>query len=125
MGGSFKSGAIAPRFVVRAWKDQTALARIDVIKAWIGADGAPHEKVVQHPVAAASSASACITFQDDEPTPGPALYYARVLETPTPRWSSYDCEKAPAANPSECAPGGALRAMIQERAWTSPIWRNP
>jgi hypothetical protein len=63
--------------------------------------------------------------QDTEPAPGPALYYARVLEAPTPRYSSYDCEKAPNANPTGCAEGGALRKMIQERAWTSPIWRMP
>ncbi|MBL8606489.1 MAG: DUF3604 domain-containing protein [Myxococcales bacterium] len=124
MGGSFKSGATAPRFVIRAWKDQAPLARVDVVKAWVDGAGALKEKVVQRALPAAS-ATACITWQDDDPTPGPALYYARVLEDPTPRWSAYDCARAPNANPAGCADGGALRTMIQERAWTSPIWREP
>jgi hypothetical protein len=124
MGGSFKSGAAAPRFVVRAWKDQTALARVDIVKAWVDGAGALRERVVQN-VLAAGSATACLTWQDDEATPGPALYYARVLEAPTPRWSANDCAKAASANPAACADGGALNVMIQERAWTSPIWREP
>lgn len=125
MGGAFKSGASAPRFIVRAWKDKARLARVDIVKAWVDAGGVAREKIAIHPIGAASSAAACVTWQDDEPTPGPALYYARVLEEPTPRWSSYDCARAPNVNPSACAPGGALRKNIQERAWTSPIWRMP
>lgn len=126
MGGVFKSPAAsaAPKLVVRAWKDETPLARVDIVKAWIDGAGTVKEKVVAKPLDAASSASACVTWQDDEATPGPALYYARVLEAPTPRWSSHDCDKAPNANPAGCAQGGALRKTIQERAWTSAIWRN-
>lgn len=125
MGGSFKSGGSAPRFVVRAWKDAAALARVDIVKLAVDGTGVAKEKVIARPLDAASSSSACVTWQDDEATPGPALYYARVLEAPTPRWSSYDCDRAPLANPAACADGGALRTMIQERAWTSPIWRAP
>lgn len=124
MGGTFKSGAAAPRFVVRAWKDQTALARVDVVKAWVDGAGALKEKVVQNALPGGAS-TACVTWQDDDPTPGPALYYARVLEAPTPRWSKLDCARAPLANPTECAAGGAYDKTIQERAWTSPIWREP
>ncbi len=45
-----------------------------------------------------------------------AVYYVRVLEIPTPRWSTYDAV-ALGLPPSDMVP-----ATIQERAWTSPIW---
>ena len=48
-----------------------------------------------------------------------AFYYVRVLEIPTPRWSTYD-----AANLGVDVPGG-LATSIQERAYTSPIWYQP
>jgi len=119
MGGTFRGPA---RFVVHAWKDATPLARIDIVKVWIDGSGTARERVVARPVT--DGTSACSTWEDDDAT-GPALYYARILETPTPRWSAYDCDRAPAANPTGCAPGGELRRPIQERAWTSPIWRLP
>jgi hypothetical protein len=48
-----------------------------------------------------------------------AVYYARVLQIPTPRWSTYDAKKLGVLPPSNVA------ATIQERAWTSPIWYTP
>jgi hypothetical protein len=61
----------------------------------------------------------------------PAFYYARVLEEPSCRWSVYDC-RAVGANPfdsscsthPECCPA-QTDPVIQERAWTSPIWYRP
>jgi hypothetical protein len=84
----------------------------------------------------------------------PAFYYVRVLENPTCRWSTLHCQAA-AVNPlsascgeqaaaatAEAQAGGAVgdvygdccidpasepfyTPVIQERAWTSPIWFTP
>jgi hypothetical protein len=48
-----------------------------------------------------------------------AFYYARVLENPTCRWSTWDAMRA------GVAPRDGLKVTIQERAWSSPIWINP
>ena len=48
-----------------------------------------------------------------------AFYYTRVLQIPTPRWSTYDAVAMKVAPPKDVA------STVQERAWTSPIWFSP
>ena len=48
-----------------------------------------------------------------------AFYYARILQIPTPRWSTYDAKELGVGPPS------TVPATVQERAWTSPIWYSP
>ena len=48
-----------------------------------------------------------------------AVYYVRVLENPTCRWSTWDALRA------GVAPRPDLPATIQERAFSSPIWFAP
>ena len=48
-----------------------------------------------------------------------AFYYARVLENPTCRWSTWDAIRA------GVSPRSDFPTTIQERAWTSPVWLVP
>ena len=48
-----------------------------------------------------------------------ATYYARVLENPTCRWSTWDAIRA------GVAPTASESATLQERAWSSPIAYRP
>jgi hypothetical protein len=48
-----------------------------------------------------------------------AVYYARVLEIPTPRWTAYDAKRF-GVKMADNVP-----MITQERAFTSPIWYTP
>lgn len=130
------------RFVVQATRDPAGapLERIQIVKAWAGPDGAFHQAI--HDVAGgpggarvdprtcalegAGADALCASWEDPDFDPQrAAVYYARVVETPSCRWSTWKCLSLPAAaRPDGCTDPRVPRT-IQERAWTSPIWFVP
>ena len=48
-----------------------------------------------------------------------AFYYVRVLEIPTPRWTTYDAAYFGVELPD------TVPATLQDRAYTSPVWYTP
>ncbi len=143
------AGANAPSFMVYALRDPIGanLDRIQIIKSWLGSDGNTQEKVYDvawsddREIGADGKLPAVgntvdvknanwtntigapellTVWTDPEFDPGqPAVYYARVIEIPTPRWSTYDAFRFGVSIP-EGAP-----TSTQERAYTSPIWYTP
>ena len=139
----------APTFFVMAMKDAKSgnLDRVQIVKGWLDAQGVQHERIYDvawsgdrklgadgslPPVGdTVDPAKATYTntigasqlmaaWTDPEFKAGErAFYYARVLEIPTPRWSTID-----AANLGVPVPK-YLPVSIQERAWSSPIWYAP
>ena len=64
-------------------------------------------------------------FEKIRDMPGTAVYYARVLENPSCRWTTWQClALSEAERPPACSDPRVPR-VIQERAWTSPIWYRP
>ena len=122
------------------------LDRIQIVKGWIDEKGAPQEQVINvtwsdgrlaDPETGALPALASTVnaeeasytntigveslmgwWQDREFNANrPAFYYARALEIPTPRWSTYDAKRLGISPMDPVA--------IQERAIGSPIWYAP
>ena len=60
------------------------------------------------------------SWSDPDFDPGQrALYYARVIEIPTPRWATYLSAKTGIPLDAGTSP------WLQERAWTSPVYYTP
>ena len=144
----------APHLAVWALQDPgtpavpgTPLQRIQVVKGWVE-DGELRERVVDvsgGPNDAGvdtatcerrgtGAASLCSVWTDPDFDPGvPAFYYARVLENPSCRWSQYVCNAAGVDCRAPVSVPDALQGccsdmhqpVIQERAWSSPIWYTP
>src|SRR5215471_12849590 len=143
------SAAKAPTFVVWAAKDPTSgnLDRIQIVKGW-SQSGQSFEKVydvvwagdrkpdkltgVVPPIGSSvdlenatytnSIGSVELKGVWTDPNFDPSLhafYYARVLEIPTPRWTTIQAKQIGVMPPD------VVPATLQERAWSSPIWYTP
>jgi hypothetical protein len=153
MGGDLHDAPAgkAPTFLVAALKDPIGanLDRIQIIKGWLDARGQVHEKVYDvawgdadkrkpgadgklPPVGSTVNVALATwtnTIGDPEliavwkdPAFDPAqraFYYVRVLEIPTPRWTAYDAARFG----TKPLPGTTM--ILQERAYSSPIWYTP
>lgn len=120
MGGQFSKAAHPPRFAVLALQDQTPLSRIEIVKGSL-TDGVVSERVLPLRSDESGFSQACVEWVDPDFDPkNPAYWYARISETPTPRWSQIDCR---AMGVCDRYPG--LDRTIRERAWSSPIWYLP
>ena len=139
----------APRFLVWAARDADSapLQRLQMVKGWVE-DGEAREQVVDIACAdggvpsgdplrcpdsgARVDISDCSYTEDlgaaelstvwTDPNfdaTSHAVYYVRVLENPTCRWSTWDAVRA------GVEPNPDMPATIQERAWSSPIWYVP
>jgi len=138
-----------PTLVIQAAKDPEGanLDRVQVIKGWVDADGSTHEKIydaawsdgrepgadgklpavgntVDTKTASYSNSIGAASFSTgwSDPAFEPsqrAYYYIRVIEIPTPRWTTYDAvrfgQELPKSQP----------ASVTQRAYTSPIWYTP
>jgi hypothetical protein len=149
MGGTLPRADAPPRFLVSALRDPgtdarpgTPLQRVQIVKGWLDrATGEAHQQV--YDVAgdggngAGVDVATCETFgsgfdalcgvwtdPDFDPSER-AFYYARVLENPTCRWSTWTCNRlAPEERPPSCS-DPAIAKTQQERAWSSPIFHDP
>lgn len=128
--------------------DGANLDRVQVVKGWLNADGALQEKVFDvawsdarvidpetgvlplvgstvnvekatytNTIGAENFATVWTDPEFDSSLR--AFYYVRVLEIPTPRWTTYDAQRFNLDLPDDVV------ASIQERVYSSPIWFTP
>jgi hypothetical protein len=139
----------APVFMVGALKDPWSgnLDRIQIVKGWVDENDERHEKIYdvicsdgrrirddrcERPVGnTVDEANAtylnnigdaelrAVWTDPDFNRNHRAVYYARVLEIPTPTWQAYDAKFYGVTMPSQ------VPLSHQERAYTSPIWYTP
>ena len=128
--------------------DGANLDRIQIIKGWLDEQGETHERIYDVAVSdgriigedgrcktpvintvdiesatytnAVGEAMLAAHWQDPDFDPlESAFYYVRVLEIPTPRWTTYDAAFFNITRPDNVPP------TVQDRAYTSPIWYTP
>ncbi len=151
MGGILEKASwfSKPGFLVRAMRDPDGanLDRIQIVKGWLGASGKRQEKVYdvalsdgrqvgsngRAPAVGNTVDLETATYRNsigatlleafwedpDFDRKQSAFYYVRVLEIPTPRWTTHDAKVFGSDVPE------VSETIVQERAYTSPIWYSP
>ena len=139
----------SPSFLVAALRDPMSgnLDRVQIVKGWVDKRGNRQEKVYNVvwsgdrelssdgglPAVGNTVDVASATWTNSSGSPEligvwtdpdfdpdlEAVYYARVLEIPTPRWTTYEAARFGIDLPED-AP-----TSTQERAYTSAIWYTP
>ncbi|MBV7257855.1 DUF3604 domain-containing protein [Pacificimonas sp. WHA3] len=148
-GDLIGDGRSSPAFLAWAVRDpgEAPLERLQIVKIWSDgpgkhervydaacADGAAVDSATNRCPATASTldladcsvsaeggdAELKVLWRDpDFDVNQNAVYYVRVLQVPTCRWSTWDAIR------NGSPPNPALPPTLQERAWTSPIWYVP
>jgi len=139
------SNGNAPTFIIQALKEANGanLDRAQIIKGWVDKNGDTHEKIydvalsdnrkdgaiavgntVDLKTAKYTNEIGDVEFftvwtDPDFDASQNAFYYARVIEIPTPRWSTYDAVTLGISIRTD------IPSTIQERGWSSPIWYSP
>ncbi|MFP6656043.1 MAG: DUF3604 domain-containing protein, partial [Myxococcota bacterium] len=138
-----------PGFLIRAMRDPDGanLDRIQIIKGWLSPEGERQEKIydvalsdgrVVGPDGKAPAVGNTVDLKKasyrnsigaslleaywedpDFDRNQSAFYYARVIEIPTPRWTTLDAKAFGVEVPD------VAETMTQERAYTSPVWYSP
>ena len=144
-----EDSSLTPRLIIQTFRDPNGanLDRLQIIKGWIDAAGEMHERI--YDVACAdgrairswrcdgelastvnvaevsylnSAGDPMLTAYWSDPDYDAcesAFYYVRVLEIPTPRWTTIDAAFYGVNLPDSVPP------IHQERAYSSPIWYQP
>ncbi|WP_440875170.1 DUF3604 domain-containing protein [Thalassotalea sp. PLHSN55] len=150
MGGDLSHSDVAPSLLIKALKDPDGanLDRVQVVKGWYDSAGNKQERVFDVAVSddreivngycktpvgntvnverstyvnSIGNNAFDVYWQDPEfKADEHAFYYVRVLEIPTPRWTTRDAHIFEKVQLPDNVP-----TTIQERAYTTPIWYTP
>lgn len=117
------------------------LQRLQMVKVWHDDEGVFHQSVTDIAGNANNGASVdlrdcavrgegagqfCVTWKDPSFDPArAAAWYLRAVENPSCRWSWRQCLEIPEAERPVTCDDPDVPRVIQERAWSSPVWYSP